>query len=160
MIKLKKSIIFVILTLFFLGNSILISNINQEENNHSQILTKDRIVKGISKKKLYPVFKRIYAIPYSNTLNCKNKSEIFAEYIYQQGCHDVKLVQVWNNDYSKGHQVVQYNGKIYDPTCGYYALNRSQYITGAKRIGLNGPVFTIDYRHNDSIKLKSFISDT
>ncbi|MCK9150592.1 hypothetical protein [Methanobacterium alcaliphilum] len=153
----KKIIILSILILFFLGNGLFIS---QVDSNPTQSITKPITVKGITKSKLYPIFKEIKNIPYSNTLNCKNKSEIFAEYIYKQGYHNVKLLQVWNKNYSKGHQVVLFNGYIYDPTCGYYGIQKSAYLKMVNHYGLNGAVFTIDYKHNESIKLESFISHT
>lgn len=151
----KKIIILSILILFLLGNSLFIS---QADRNPTQYITKPITVKGITKSRLYPIFNEIKDIPYSNNLNCKNKSEIFAEYIYEQGYHNVKLLQVWNKDYSKGHQVVLFNGYIYDPTCGYFGIRKSAYIKMANHHGLNGAIITIDYRHNESIKLESFIS--
>jgi hypothetical protein len=151
----KKKFILCVLTLELIFSGALIFYINITP---VQASTDAVVVKGLEKSEFYPVFIEIKNIPYTNDFNCKNKSEIFAEFVFSHGYRNIKLLQVWNSDYSKGHQVVLINGFVYDPTCGYYQMEESDFLDISRKSGLNGAVITRDYIHNNSIELCQLIA--
>ena len=48
-------------------------------------------------------------------MNCKNKSEMFAEYIIKMGGTDVYLVTILHSSGRYSHEFVEWNGHYYDP---------------------------------------------
>ncbi len=153
--NMKKKIIICILAMELIFTVAVFFYINITP---AQASTEAIVVKGLEKSEFYPAFKEIKDIPYKKDLNCKNKSEIFAEFVFSHGYRNIKLLQVWNRNYSKGHQVVLIDGFVYDPTCGYYQMTESEFLDISRKNGLNGPVITQDYVHNNSIELCSLIA--
>lgn len=151
----KRKILIIILTLELIFTGAVFFYISFTP---VQASTDAVVVKGLEKSEFYPAFIEIKNIPYSKDLNCKNKSELFAEFIFSHGYRNIKLLQVWNRDYSKGHQVVLINGFVYDPTCGYYQMEKADFLDMSRKSGLNGAVITRDYVHNNSIELCQLIA--
>jgi hypothetical protein len=153
--NMKKKILISVLALELIFTGVVFFYINFTP---VQANTDAVVVKGLEKSEFYPAFKEIKNIPYSNDLNCKNKSELFAEFVYSHGYRNIKILQVWNRDYSKGHQVVLIDGFVYDPTCGFYQIKKAEFLEISQKNGLNGPVITQDYVHNNSMELCKLIA--
>lgn len=124
------------------GSNFLNGDISGTNNKINNNLVE---VKGLEKSEVYLAFKKIKSVPYTKHLNCKNKSEQFAKFLHNHGYRNIKLLQIWNKDYSKGHQVVLINGFIYDPTCGYYEMKESKFLKIARNSGLDGTIISQDY---------------
>lgn len=151
----KRKILIIILTLELIFTGAVFFYISFTP---AQASTDAVVVKGLEKSEFYPAFLEIKNTPYRKDLNCKNKSELFAEFIFSHGYRNIKLLQVWNSDYSKGHQVVLLNGFIYDPTCGYYQMEEEEFLDISRKSGLNGAVITLDYVHHNRRELCQLIA--
>lgn len=102
----------------------------------------------INQSKVINRFNEIKNISYDETvMNCKNKSELFADYLKSNGATDVYIVTV---EYSSGeycHEFVEWNGHYYD-TCSLdtsYEMSKEEYLKKIKKIGFNGIIITSPY---------------
>lgn len=93
---------------------------------------------------VHEYFNHIAATRYDvQTNNCKTKSEQFVNYLVQNGATDVYTVEVQKSNGVVGHEYVQWQGKIYDPTLPVYGMSPSEYDKILKSHDLTGLKFII-----------------
>ena len=86
-------------------------------------------------------FREIQSIPYNEkTMNCSTKSLLFANYLYENGGKQIKLVVIEHNSGNYSHEFVEWNGHYYDPcnTELSYTLSESAYLNQLHQLGFNG----------------------
>ena len=96
-------------------------------------------------------FKEIKDIPYNeHSMNCKNKSEMFAEYLIMMGGTDVYLVTIPHSSGRYSHEFVEWNGHYYNPCyVGLsYQVSKEDYLNNLHRKGFNGLIIQSPYVHN------------
>lgn len=93
-------------------------------------------------------FKEIQNIPYNEkTMNCKVKSKIFADYLLNNGGHDINLVVIEHVSGEYSHEFVEWNGRYYDP-CNSgesYTLTEEEYIKKLRNKGFKGMIIKSPY---------------
>ena len=93
-------------------------------------------------------------IPYNEkSMNCKHKSELFAEYLVSIRGNDVSLVIIQHDSGKYFHEFVEWNGKFYDACNSYemsYQMSKEDYLNKLHKIGFNGMVVQSPYMHHDS----------
>ena len=140
--KNKLLLIFVI-TIFFgvfkinlyltsIDNSLTASS---EQNLINMVVGPD--LSSVDKK-----FMEIRNIPYNEkSMNCKQKSELFASYLKKNGAQDVSIVTIVHSSSKYFHEFVDWNGHFYD-MCNYqilsYKLSKKEYLLKLAKIGFNG----------------------
>jgi hypothetical protein len=93
-------------------------------------------------------FDEIKKIPYNeHSLNCKNKSEMFADYLKSNGATEIYIVMVPHSSGSYSHEFVEWKGHYYD-TCSSsnsYEMSKEKYLKKLAIIGFTGIVVTSPY---------------
>lgn len=125
------------------NNSITAASINPQANS---------IITGPDQNSVDKEFKVIQAIPYNEkSMNCKNKSELFAAYLKSNGAQDVGIVTMVYGSGQYAHEFVDWNGHFYD-TCNSavvsYKLSKDEYITFLEKIGFTGVTLESPYPNN------------
>jgi hypothetical protein len=125
------------------NDSLIATTINQEVNN---------TLIGPDQNSVDTEFKVIQAIPYNEkSMNCKNKSELFAAYLKENGAQDVGIVTIMYSSDQYSHEFVDWNGHFYD-TCNSavvsYKLSKDEYLTKLEKIGFTGVTFESPYPNN------------
>ena len=87
-------------------------------------------------------FREIRNIPYNDkSMNCKNKSELFAEYLKENGAQDVSIVIIVHKSGVYSHEFVEWSGHFYD-LCNNevlsYKLSKKEYLHKLEKIGFTG----------------------
>jgi hypothetical protein len=93
-------------------------------------------------------FNEIKNIPYNErSMNCKHKSELFAEYLKSIGADEIYIVVVQHDSGKYSHEFVEWNGHYYDACCSdtSYKIPKEEYIKKLTRIGFTGIVLTSQY---------------
>ena len=87
-------------------------------------------------------------LPYNEkTMNCKVKSKIFADYLLNNGGHDINLVVIEHASGDYSHEFVEWNGHYYNP-CNSgesYTLTEEEYIKKLGNKGFNGMIIKSPY---------------
>ncbi|MBI5679492.1 MAG: hypothetical protein HZC47_01130 [Methanobacterium sp.] len=95
-----------------------------------------------SDPQVHEYFNQIAATKYDvQTNNCKTKSEQFANYLVQNGATDVYTVEVQQASGNIGHEYIQWQGKVYDPTFPVYGMSQTEYDKILTSHGLTGLKF-------------------
>lgn len=93
-------------------------------------------------------FKEIKTMEYDEvSMNCKNKSELFADYLKSIGATDIYIVTVEHCSGTYSHEFVEWNGRYYD-TCSSdtsYELSKEEYTKKLYKIGFTGIIVTSPY---------------
>lgn len=94
-------------------------------------------------------FREIRNIPFNVvSMNCKNKSELFAAYLKENGAKDINIVVIVHNSTRYSHEFVEWNEHFYD-TCNNqilsYKMSKEAYLKYLKRIGFNGMIISSPY---------------
>lgn len=143
------------LTLLFLLTSLLILEIfaviipeDQLSSNAANCeLTSPNDI--INESKVINRFNEIKNISYDESLmNCKNKSELFADYLKSNGATDIYLVTVAHSSGKYSHEFVEWKGHYYD-TCSSdtsYKHPKDKYLSKIRGLGFNGVVVTSPYQ--------------
>ena len=86
-------------------------------------------------------------------MNCKNKSEMFADYLIQIGAKNVYVMVIEHNSGKYSHEVVEWNGHIYD-ACNKnelsYKTSKEEYLKKLNGIGFSGITVYYPHVHQDS----------
>lgn len=94
-------------------------------------------------------FKEIKTMEYDEvSMNCKNKSELFADYLKSIGATDIYIVTVEHCSGTYSHEFVEWNGRYYD-TCSSdtsYELSKEEYTKKLYKIGFTGIIVTSPYQ--------------
>lgn len=99
---------------------------------------------SVSEAQVHEYFNQVAATVYNvQTNNCKTKSEQFVNYLVQNGATEVYTVEVQQANTGLGHEYVQWQGKIYDPTLPVYGISPAEYDKILKSHGLTGLKFII-----------------
>lgn len=94
-------------------------------------------------------FQEIKAIPYNDqSMNCQNKSELFAAYLQGAGATNIYLVtiQYASNKYS--HEFVDWNGHFYDTSNDReksYLVSKDTYLKDLNNLGFTGIIIESPY---------------
>ena len=76
-------------------------------------------------------------------MDCKHKSELFADYLLEMGELDVHYVTIQHDSGKYSHEFVEWNGRFYD-TCNTqemsYQVSKEDYLKKLYKIGFNGVV--------------------
>ena len=141
MLKKNKFLLIIFIILFlgfckfnlFSSYDTTVSSINQ--NVDIRVINLD--VEAINSK-----FKEIKDIPYDDkTMNCKNKSELFAAYLKENGAQDVSIVTIVHKSGTYSHEFVEWDGHFYDLCNGEvlsYRLSKKEYLLRLENIGFTG----------------------
>lgn len=94
-------------------------------------------------------FNEIKTMKYNEvTMNCKNKSELFADYLKSIGATDIHIVTVEHCSGTYSHEFVEWNGRYYD-TCSSetsYEIPKEEYTQKLYKIGFTGIIVTSPYQ--------------
>jgi len=94
-------------------------------------------------------FNEIKTMKYNEaTMNCKNKSELFADYLKSIGATDIYIVTVEHSSGTYSHEFVEWNGRYYD-TCSSdtsYKIPKEEYTKKLYKIGFTGITVTSPYQ--------------
>ena len=105
-------------------------------------------INNINESDVVNKFNEIKKIPYNeHSLNCKNKSEMFADYLKSNGANEIYIVMVSNSSGYYPHEFVEWNGHYYD-VCSSdisYKMSKENYLKKLKIIGFTGIVVTSLY---------------
>jgi len=109
---------------------------------------------NIDEKTVQSRFKEIKDIPYNQKyMNCKNKSEMFADHLIQMGAKNVYVVVITHNSGKYSHEVVEWDGHIYD-ACNNnelsYRTSKDEYLKKLNGIGFNGVTVYYPHVHHNS----------
>lgn len=92
-------------------------------------------------------FDQIHRLDYDvESMNCKHKSELFAEYLASINASDIKIMTIARTDGEGGHEIVLWNNRVYDPTSGIYNASKNDYIEMIRGKGFDGIIVTIPYQ--------------
>jgi hypothetical protein len=86
-------------------------------------------------------FKEIQSIPYDEkSMNCRVKSELFADYLLENGGKEIYLVKIQHDSGEYCHEFVEWNGRYYDPTSTglSYLSSEEAYMEKLHKLGFNG----------------------
>jgi hypothetical protein len=94
-------------------------------------------------------FQEIKAIPYNEqSMNCKNKSELFAAYLQGAGATNINLVTIQYASNTYSHEFVDWNGHFYDP-CNdreqSYLVSKETYLKDLNNLGFTGMIIESPY---------------
>jgi hypothetical protein len=109
---------------------------NYESQSHSRLINESQVINK---------FNEIKRIKYDEVnMNCKNKSELFADYLKSIGATDIYIVTVEHCSGTYSHEFVEWNGHYYD-TCSSdtsYEIPKEEYSKKLYRIGFTGITVT------------------
>jgi len=95
-------------------------------------------------------FHEIKKIPYNErSMNCKNKSELFADYLLELGETNINIVTIQHCSGKYSHEFVEWNGHFYD-ACSIeisYKQSKEDYLKKLYKIGFNGLTVSSPYVH-------------
>jgi hypothetical protein len=122
--------------------------------SRSNLNNTGKIKSNIDEKMVQSKFQEIKDITYNQEyMNCKNKSEMFADYLIQIGAKDVYVVVIEHKSGKYSHEVVEWNGHIYD-ACNKnelsYKISKDEYLKRLNGIGFSGITFYYPHVHQDS----------
>ena len=125
------------------NDSLTAATINQTVNN---------TITGPDQNSVDKEFQTIRDIPYNDvSMNCKNKSELFAAYLKENGAQNVGLVTIVYSSGKYSHEFVDWNGHFYD-ACNNevlsYKLSKEEYLAKLEKIGFTGVTFESPYPNN------------
>ncbi len=112
--------------------------------------TNKRVIRSnINQNTVNIKFKEILDIPYNEkSMNCKHKSELFAEYLSEIGGEGVYLVIIQHDSGKYSHEFVEWGGRYYD-SCNTnelsYLISKEEYLNKLHKIGFNGIVIQSPY---------------
>ena len=93
-------------------------------------------------------FKEIQSIPYDEkSMNCRVKSELFADYLLENGGKEIYLVNIQHDSGEYCHEFVEWNGRYYDPTSTglSYLSSKETYMEKLHKLGFNGLTIKTPY---------------
>ncbi len=94
-------------------------------------------------------FKEIKNMKYDEVnMNCKNKSELFADYLKSIGATDIYIVTVEHCSGTYSHEFVEWHGHYYD-TCSSdtsYEIPKEDYSKKLYKLGFTGISVTSPYK--------------
>jgi len=103
----------------------------------------------INESQVISRFNEIKTMKYDEvTMNCKNKSELFADYLKSIGANNIYIVTVEHCSGTYSHEFVEWNGHYYD-TCSSdtsYEIPKEEYTKKLYRIGFTGIIVTSPYQ--------------
>jgi hypothetical protein len=105
-------------------------------------------INNINESDVVNKFNEIKKIPYNeHSLNCKNKSEMFADYLKSNGANEIYIVMVSHSSGYYSHEFVEWNGHYYDACSSdiSYEMSKENYLKKLKIIGFTGIVVTSPY---------------
>ncbi|WP_048189978.1 hypothetical protein [Methanobacterium sp. SMA-27] len=156
MIKKSKILIFFLILLIGIFEiNIVVMNDDMVTATSRGNLNNTRNVKiNIDEKAVQSKFQEIKDIPYNQkSMNCKNKSEMFADYLIQIGAKNIYVVVIEHKSRKYSHEVVEWNGHIYD-ACNNnelsYRISKDEYLKKLNGIGFNGITVYYPHVHHDS----------
>jgi hypothetical protein len=102
----------------------------------------NRSAKNIDIQSVEKKFNEIKAIPYNEkNMNCKHKSELFADYLLEMGELDVHYVTIQHKSGKYTHEFVEWNGRFYDACNTHeisYQQSKEDYLKELGKIGFTG----------------------
>lgn len=91
-------------------------------------------------------FNHIHGLDYDvESMNCKHKSELFAEYLVSINASDIKIMTIARTDGEAGHEIVLWNNRVYDATSGIYNASLNSYLEMIREKGFDGIIVTMSY---------------
>jgi hypothetical protein len=116
-------------------------------------VNKSSKLNSIKEQVILAKFHEIENIPYNEqSMNCKHKSELFANYLQEMGEKDIYLVIIQHDSCRYSHEFVEWNGHFYD-ACNNgqsYELSKQEYMNKLHKIGFNGLTVQLPYLSQDS----------
>ena len=155
LIKNSKILIFFIILLigiFEINMAVMLNDDMVTATTMGNLNNTENIKSNIDEKVVQSKFQEIKDISYNQkSMNCKHKSEMFADYLIQIGAKNVYVVVIEHNSGKYSHEVVEWNGHIYD-ACNKnelsYKISKEEYLKKLNGIGFSG--ITVYYPHQDS----------
>lgn len=114
---------------------------NLEEGVKEENLAGEINENGPDENQVLIKFKEIQIIPYNEkTMNCRVKSELFADYLLENGGKEIYLVNIQHDTGGYCHEFVEWNGHYYDPcsTGLSYISSKESYMEKLHKLGFNG----------------------
>jgi hypothetical protein len=113
---------------------------NYESQSHPIQINESRVINR---------FNEIKRMKYDEVrMNCKNKSELFADYLKSIGAANIYIVTVAHCSGTYSHEFVEWNGHYYD-TCNSetsYEIPKAEYTKKLYKIGFTGIIVTSSYQ--------------
>jgi hypothetical protein len=110
--------------------------------NETNPVVKTSTNNSIDQNTVNTKFSEIRNIPYNEkTMNCKNKSELFASYLKQMGGNNIRIVVIEHDSGQYSHEFVEWNGNYYD-ACNTqelsYQVTEEKYMAKIQSLGFTG----------------------
>lgn len=152
MLKTKNKYLLILFFIIFIG--ILEINLGMALNNGTVIAAPINVnTSAVSPNEnaVNTKFQEIKDIPYNEqSMNCKNKSELFADYLGNVGGKNIHLVTIQHDSGNYSHEFVEWNGHFYD-ACNNkelsYTVSEPDYLNELHKIGFTGLVVQSPYVH-------------
>jgi hypothetical protein len=113
---------------------------NYDSQSNSPLINESQVLRR---------FKEIKDMEYDElNMNCKNKSELFADYLKSIGATDIYIVTVEHCSGTYSHEFVEWNGHYYD-TCSSdtsYEIPKEEYSKKLYKLGFTGISVTSPYQ--------------
>lgn len=110
--------------------------------------TKDAPI-SINESQVIHRFNEIKEMKYDAVqMNCKTKSELFADYLKLMGATDIYIVTIEHCSGTYSHEFVEWKGQYYDACCSdtSYELSKEEYTKKLYKIGFTGIIVTSPYQ--------------
>ncbi len=115
-------------------------------HNTTTIITTTNV--GPNEQQVDIEFKKIQSLQYnSKTMNCVDKSNLFARYLYENGARQIGMVVIEHNSGKYSHEFVEWDGHYYDAcdTGTSYTEPKAVYLKKLSQIGFSGLTITSPY---------------
>ena len=129
-------------------NTMLIKSLFTNNLNKTESKDHNTSTNGPDKQQVEIEFKKIQSIPYNvKTMNCADKSNLFAHYLYENGARQIDMVVIEHSSGKYSHEFVEWDGHYYDAcnTGASHTEPESLYLTQLENIGFSGLTITSPY---------------
>jgi hypothetical protein len=140
----KNKFLLILIIIIFLGvfKIILCSTSIDNSLTASSNQNVNNIIVGPDVNSVNKEFMKIRNIPYNEkSMNCKNKSELFAAYLEENGAQNISIVTIVHSSGKYSHEFVEWKGHFYDMCNGQvlsYKLSKKAYLLKLANIGFTG----------------------
>jgi hypothetical protein len=147
--KNSNKYLLILIFIIFIGFLVIkLSTYDDSSVNVAEIDCNDKL-NTLSSDEINAKFHEIRNIPFNEvSMNCKNKSELFAAYLKENGAKDINIIVIVHDSTKYSHEFVEWNEHFYD-TCNNqilsYKMSKEAYLQYLQKIGFNGVTISSPY---------------
>ncbi len=147
--KTRKKYLLILIFIMVIGILMIKFSLYGDNSVDEVAIDYNQHLSTLSSVEINTKFREIRNIPFNIvSMNCKNKSELFAAYLKENGAKDVNIVVIVHNSTRYSHEFVEWNEHFYD-TCNNqilsYKMSKEAYLQYLKKIGFNGMIISSPY---------------